>query len=111
MFVTTINNVEGLYCWKDAPKHTDYLRNKHRHIFVIECGYSVEKTDREVEIIESQHKIEQLLKQNFYNDDYNMCDFGNMSCEDICLFLLNKCKEISFVKVTEDGYGGAYVRR
>lgn len=34
MLVITKNYIEGLHCWKDAPNYLDYLRNKHRHIFL-----------------------------------------------------------------------------
>lgn len=108
MLVVTKNYIEGLHYWKDAPTHLDYLRNKHRHVFYICCYWEVKHNDREIEIIETQKEVDSYFKK-YYSNKYNMCDFENMSCEDICNELLSHYKEkgLKRVKVLEDGQGGA----
>mgnify|MGYP007029251346 FL=1 len=108
MNVITKNYIEGLHCWKDAPNHLDYLRNKHRHIFHVHCYWEVKHNDREIEIIETQKEVDNYFKK-YYSNKYNMCDFENMSCEDICNELLGCYKEkgLKQVLVLEDGQGGA----
>ena len=109
MHVITKNYIQGLHYWKDAPQHLDYLRNKHRHIFEIVCHWNVSHCDREIEIIETQNMIEQFFKVNYYREKYGMCDFDNLSCENICEAMLSNFKSLGLCKieVLEDGQGGA----
>ena len=108
MQVVTKNYIEGLHYWREAPPNLDYLRNKHRHIFHIICSWEVFDDNRQMEIIETQNMIDNYFKK-YYNNKYNMCDFENMSCEQMCNELLEQYsnKGLKQVTVLEDGYGGA----
>lgn len=108
MRVITKNYIEGLHRWKEAPEHLDYLRNKHRHIFHIICEWEVTNEDRQLEIIETQKMIDKYFDK-YCNKKYNLCDFHNMSCEQICNELLKQYsdKGLKQVTVLEDGYGGS----
>lgn len=108
MRVITNNYIEGLHFWKEAPEHLDYLKNKHRHIFHIICEWEVTDENRQIEIIETQHMVEKYFDK-YYNQKYSLCDFDNMSCEQICSELLEQYSNEGLKKVTtlEDGYGGA----
>lgn len=108
MLVVTKNYIDGLHYWKDAPDHLDYLRNKHRHVFCIFCYWEVKHNDREIEIIETQKEVDIHFKK-YYSNKYSMCDFENMSCEDICNELLERYEGRGLKRITvlEDGQGGA----
>ncbi len=101
--VLTYNQIEGFHCYPNAPQFCTYLSDRHRHLFVIECRFRVENNNREIEINEQQHRIEEVLHNMFGNP----CEFGDMSCEDIAQVLLEQFNEAEDVTVKEDGYGGA----
>lgn len=105
--VITFNIVEGFHNYKDAPEWCAYLRARHRHLFQIRVWFEVGHNNREVEINEQQHKVEEYLNRQFDKP----CEFGSRSCEDIAELLLNKFKNATQVEVTEDGYGGATLTR
>lgn len=109
ILVKTVNEIEGMHHWKDAPEHLRYLRNEHRHVFHIECYHEVEGYDRQIEIIETQQKIKQYLEAKYHYKENGMCIFGNRSCEQIAQELVQRFNCYA-VEVTEDGYGGAYVQ-
>lgn len=96
--------IEGTHNWSTCNiEEVIYLKNKHRHIFHIECRKEVTHSDRDIEIIMFKNEITQYLI-NKYNGD-----FGSMSCEMIAeeLLLQFGCTE---VKVLEDNENGAIVR-
>ena len=105
--IVTCNQIIGHHFWLKAPDEYGYLRNSHRHVFVIRCKFSVEHTDRQIEINDMQNIIEQHFKKAFAAI-YDGIDFGNMSCEDIATYCINTfgCDEC---EVLEDGFGGANV--
>lgn len=105
--VLTYNVIEGLHNYPDAPKEVDFLSYAHRHVFIIRCRAEVTHNEREIEIIMEQDKIKEKLCNTFGTP----CNFGAMSCESIAQFLLQEFKELSYVEVLEDGYGGAALTR
>ena len=104
ILVPTKNLIEGYHRWKDAPKPVDFLRHRHRHVFHVRCWFEVSHGDREIEIIMMQWQIEDYLKERFGP----VCEFGNMSCEDIAYEIMNQFGAVQ-VEVLEDGDGGAIV--
>ena len=105
--VITYNIVEGFHNYPDAPKFCTYLSARHRHLFHIRCWLEVQDNNRQIEINQAQHDIERALKDRFGKP----CEFGAMSCEDICEYLAKSFIELIKVEVTEDGYGGASFTR
>ena len=107
--IVTYNNIIGSHCWKNAPEKYAYLRDLHRHVFVIRCKFSVTHSDREIEINDMQDIIDVHFKQAFEMGNAGL-NFGNMSCEDIARYCIERfgCEEC---EVLEDGFGGAYVRK
>jgi len=104
--IITHNEVVGFHRYSKAPSWCSYLKNRHRHIFVIECQFLVSHNEREIEINKQQELIRIALQKKFGTP----CEFGEMSCESIAEWLLQefKCKN---VKVLEDYYGGASLTR
>ena len=109
--IVTHNEIIGVHRWENAPEKYAYLRNIHRHVFVIRCKFSVTHSDREIEINDMQEFIDRHFKENFITDPSAGAGifFGNMSCEDIARYCIDRfaCDEC---EVLEDGFGGAYVR-
>ncbi len=108
--VVTCNHIEGVHCWKKAPSKFGYLRNKHRHVFVIRCWFDVTETDREIEINDKQGLIQESIYMSFGNSRGTGADFRGMSCEEIARWCI-KAFECAACEVLEDGFGGAYVRQ
>ena len=109
MQVITHNQIIGFHCWPSAPDEYSYLKDIHRHVFVIRCRFDVEHSDRDIEINDMQDRIEYEIKRHFGSYEAKGVDFGVCSCEDIAMFCINTfgCCEC---EVLEDGFGGAYVR-
>lgn len=105
--IITHNEIIGFHCYPQAPEWCSYLKNKHRHVFVIECHFTVSHNEREIEINEQQKQISQI----FLNAFGSPCEFGDMSCESIAEWILNAFVNATEVKVLEDGYGGASLTR
>lgn len=105
--VLTINLIEGYHCFPDAPEYLGYLRNKHRHVFHVECEFSVSHNDRDIEIISMQHQIDNYFKST-YGDP---AEFGTLSCEEIASRLMQYYPKLCAVTVREDGWGGGRVTR
>ena len=103
--VITVNAVEGFHAWPSAPASVAYLRDRHRHIFTIECEFAVTHDDRDVEIISQQHIVE-----NFIRDRHGIpALFGSMSCEAIGREIVEFFDNCVSCTVREDGMGGAKV--
>lgn len=105
--IITHNEIEGFHYYPNAPKFCEYLANKHRHIFTIECWFEVSHNEREIEIIEMQHRIENMIANKFGRP----ANFDSMSCESIAETIMNEFYNIESCIVTEDGNGGASLTR
>ena len=105
--VITYNAIEGFHHYPNAPVSCHYLKNRHRHIFVIRCTFDVSNNNREIEINTQQNQIEMFLESNFGHP----CEFGAYSCEDIAEVILNKFPNMTQCSVKEDDYGGATLTR
>lgn len=102
--VITNNVVEGFHQYKDAPSQVSFLRNPHRHLFMIECTFQVSHQDREIEIFIMQNKIDRFLRNTYGTP----CIFGGMSCEHIAQAIIEHLIDDGCVSVIvrEDGLGG-----
>ena len=109
-FVVCKVSIPGFHRWPDAYDAVDFLRNRHRHVFVIEVGFAVTENDREVEIIDTQNKITNFLFKKYGNETGCECEFDSMACEDIACDIINNLGA-SWAKVTEDGFGGALIMK
>ena len=105
--IVTYNQIEGFHRYPDAPDFCAYLKERHRHLFVIRCSFIVTHNEREIEINQRQRDIESFLQTNYGKP----CEFGGMSCESIAEILLMEFPCIDSVTVLEDGYGGATLSR
>jgi hypothetical protein len=104
--VITKNYIEGFHCYPEASGRVDFLKHRHRHVFHVECGFEVTDSNREIEIFTQQFQIDEYFARIFGVP----AQFGNMSCEMIAQSVMTAFKNCSYVKVLEDGEGGATVQ-
>lgn len=98
--------IEGLHSWFTCDiEEVAYLKNKHRHMFYIECKKKVFHNDRQIEIISFKHAIKKYLL-DAYSKDGLVCDFGGCSCESIACELMSRFS-LCYCKVLEDNENGA----
>ena len=105
-FVSIYVTVEGFHRWPGAPDSVSYLRDRHRHEFVIRCEGAASHADRDREIFTEAAQVRSLLGETFGTP----CEFGLMSCEDVAEFI---AKRLNYrrVDVLEDGFsGGGYIQ-
>lgn len=105
--ILTINQIEGFHRWPQAPVYLAYLRDRHRHVFTVECEFDVSHDDRDIEIISMQHQIAEYFRGTYGNP----AELGDMSCEAIARGILEYYPKCRSVTVREDGFGGGRVRR
>ena len=109
-FITVKNWFEGVHRYEFAPEEVKFLRNDHRHIFIITSKIEVFREDRELEFIMVKHLIDQFLLDRGF-----VWHMGTLSCEQVAIQIYNLLKEkygserkIS-VEVSEDGENSAIV--
>ena len=103
--------VEGLHWWADASKYEPtmvYLESPHRHMFHIEVKKTVFHDDRDVEFIVFKRKVKKYLEEVYYDEQYDLCNFRNRSCEMLAKELLQEF-DLSYCAVYEDNENGAEV--
>ena len=106
---------EGIHYYAGAPSEVAYLRNPHRHIFVVKVEIDVYHDDRELEFIMMKHTVERWLKERL--DGNGVWQMGPMSCEQVATQLVDYLESIYctnvdrdvIVSVLEDGENGATV--
>ena len=101
------NGFVAYHYWKNAPKEVKFLRNPHRHIFLVATQIPVTKEDRKLEFFIIQRSIAKYLRANFSEKTFSY------SCEKfaslIKVYLDKKYKTNCSVGVFEDGENGAVV--
>lgn len=77
--------VEGLHHWPDAPAPESYLRQSHRHLFVVTIRLQVFHEDREIEINAFTRWLQSELLPSLAITpaDSGPADFGSQSCEQL----------------------------
>lgn len=101
-FIVTKFQVEGYHNWPEAPECFSYLKERHRHIFVITAKNNVGHADRDKEVNNQRKLMLHYLEEKYGKP----CEFGSMSCEKIAedIAYIFGCSE---VEVLEDGFCGA----
>ena len=104
-------SIHAMHSWPNAPEHRIYLRNPHRHTFMITAHVPVREADRELEFHDLQEKLEIILKAIAAKNNIGQWTFGSMSCEHIGQAILKRFPETAAVFVAEDEMHGAMVLR
>ena len=96
--------VELTHQWSDCPlEEVNYLKNEHRHLFFICCKKEVNHNNRDIEIIQFKHKIEEFIKEL-----YPKKKMGEISCE-MLAEILKKRFNLVYCSVLEDNENGAEI--
>lgn len=106
VLVKVVLHVEGWHRWPDAPARQAFLRERHRHTFVISAATSVQGLDREIECFDVRDRLVAAMADARLPD--GTTEFGTMSCEAIASWLVDRCGLASCC-VMEDGLQGASV--
>lgn len=112
MIVFCKTTFEGIHCWDNIPstEKAQFLKYPHRHIFHITVGVKVNHHDRDIEIINLKHKVNEYLAHIFPDKEYDIPYMGRCSCEMLADQLLKEF-EAEYVSVSEDGENGAILMR
>ncbi len=104
-------DVVGFHAWPQAPDHVAYLRDKHRHVFGIKIGATVDNPDRQIEYHSLKRDATALIANFFGRDGFGEFDFEDRSCEAIAdsvgALLRSYRIPVSFVEVWEDDENGS----
>jgi hypothetical protein len=107
IIITT--QVEGIHSWPECDlKDVEFLKYPHRHIFHIVAKKPVTHLDRDIEIIMLKRALNDYIKRVYWNNDLDLHDFKNMSCEMIAQDLLERF-DLIYCSVLEDNENGAEV--
>lgn len=109
-FITVKNQFDDIHCYPNAPEQVSFLKNEHRHTFMVESTIQVFHEDRELEFYIVKDFIETLIP-NIKNGQISK------SCENMASYILDElhskyCQEqdrIISVSVSEDGQNKATV--
>lgn len=113
-YVKTNVDVIGYHRYQNAPDDVSYLRNWHRHHFIVTVKICVTNLDREIEFFELQQKVLSYLMETYLTKaDWGTC-LVFASCEMVANDVLGQLlkwfgKRQMSVDVSEDGEssGGA----
>ena len=102
-------HLEGIHRWETCPiEEVKYLRDDHRHIFIVKAYVPVTHSDRDVEFIWLKHQIQNYMRTMYWSQEYNCHYFDKRSCEMIAEELIREFG-LSMCEVSEDGENGAIV--
>lgn len=108
LYITVKNQFDDIHCYPNAPDEVYFLKNLHRHTFVIETTIEVFHEDRELEFYMVKDYIDTLT------NEIKQLQVSK-SCENICTMILDKLKEKYgttrkyIVSCSEDGWNKATV--
>lgn len=105
--ILTVNRIEGYHRADNMPKYLECLKQTHRHIFVVECGFAPQKEGVAVDSVTMTHQIDAYFRDR-YGDP---AQFGNLTCYQIARELLGFYPHCQYVIVREDGEGGGAAYR
>jgi len=114
IFVVVRTQFEALHHWPDAPDSESYLRQPHRHMFVVQAEIEVKHEDREIEINELSRWLHRTLYTMWPREWGRSDDVGTLSCEHIARVVTDLVRsrfKNRWMRVTvlEDGILGAGV--
>ena len=108
IYIKVKNQFDDLHCYPNAPEQVNYLRNLHRHTFMLTSTIQVFHEDRELEFYMVKDFIDTII--------HSLKTIQiSKSCENIASFVLtelkNKYGNNRYYKVTcsEDGWNEAII--
>jgi hypothetical protein len=104
------NQFIAYHRWDTAPEEVKFLRNWHRHVFMVTTYIEVGHGNREVEFFIAQNVIGRYLRDKWEGQEFEF------SCEQIAYRILEYLNEstgwkVVAVRVSEDGENEALAQR
>ena len=98
------HQLDGVHNYPNAPEQVDFLRNKHRHTFMLKIWIEVFNNDRDIEF----YMFKDFIKSRTIDGDY-----GSGSCEEISdninLFIKERYPNRNvMIDVSEEGIQGSF---
>lgn len=109
IFITVKNRFDDTHCYPNAPEEVAFLRNEHRHTFIIESMLEVFHEDRELEFYMVKDYIDSIIPEL-------KAMLKSKSCENMCMFIIDKLQlrynkhRYIEVSVSEDDMNKATVK-
>lgn len=108
LFIKVKNQFDDVHCYPNAPEEVNFLKNIHRHTFMLESIIQVFHEDRELEFYMVKDYIDSIIPK--------LKQLVNAkSCENIAVFVLNELKSkygnnrYYKISCSEDGWNEAIV--
>lgn len=98
--------IEGFHRWPEAPEPVEFLRARHRHLFLVRGERHVSHVDRDTEFILLGQAMRVWLARLFGEP----MELGSYSCEGLAREMLDSLT-LDAVEVWEDAENGARVCR
>lgn len=108
-YIIIKTSFRGFHQYKDAPEQVSFLRNKHRHDFLVEAKIEVKHDNRDLEYFIEQNALDVVINCTINKEDVGSCE---MAARAIITELLNNSKyhnRLIEVSVSEDGENRAIV--
>jgi hypothetical protein len=102
-YIIVKTHFRGFHAYLDAPDKVAFLRNLHRHDFLVEAKIEVSHSDRELEFFIVQEDLDNIIKSEINFNDVGSCE---MAAGAIIKGLLQREKyrnRLIEVSVSEDG--------
>lgn len=99
---------EGIHRWPNAPDAVKFLRDPHRHVFLVKAKKRVFHTDRDVEFIMLKREMQKSIFFAYPTTPDGTVLLDTASCESIAKSLVDHF-ELSSCYVYEDGENGGGV--
>lgn len=109
-YIIVKTSFRGFHQYKDAPEQVAFLRNKHRHDFIVEAKIEVMHDDRELEFFIEQSALDVTIAHAINEENVGSCE---MAARAIITEMLKDSKKYGRrhieVSVSEDGENRAVV--
>lgn len=101
---------QGTHCWPEAPQEVAFLRNQHRHLFIVSVKMGVTHSDRQLEFFIVARDLQKAIDVSYphYSFEGMARDLGHSSCEMIAKEIILQMQEQGYnstvsATVSEDG--------
>lgn len=108
-YIIVKTSFRGFHQYKDAPDQVAFLKNLHRHDFIVEAKIEVKHDDRELEFFIEQSALDVLIAHTINEEDVGSCE---MAARALITEMLKDPKyrgRLIEVSVSEDGENRAVV--
>jgi hypothetical protein len=95
-FITVKTQFMAQHRWPDAPPGTEFLRNFHRHVFVVKATARVSHGDRDIEFFALQDQVFRFCQEHFEGSK------TTMSCEMFAERIMDRFPFLYSCSVSED---------